>query len=75
MRESHCPELWGGPEEVYEASSIARTYLGAIGNANEVRVGIDAKLAVELVAGCDDERLEFIPGLLCGVDYSAEAGG
>ena len=50
MREGHCPELWSRPEDVNETPSISRADFGAVGDANEVRVGIDAKLAVELFA-------------------------
>ncbi|OBZ71278.1 hypothetical protein A0H81_08687 [Grifola frondosa] len=51
------PEFWCGPEDVYEALSIARADFGAVRHTNEVRVSIVAELIIELLAWCDDEGL------------------
>ena len=49
-----------------EALAIARANLGAVGDANEVRVSVHAVLGIEFFSGSDNERLDDISGLIDG---------
>lgn len=46
-----------------ESFSFARGDLGAVRNADEVRMTIMAISAVELISRCDYERLDGVTGL------------
>jgi hypothetical protein len=47
MWKSHCPEFWGGTQDVNEAAPVTGGNLRAIRETDEVVVTIRAKLAVE----------------------------
>lgn len=66
MWEGEGPKLGGRPEKVDEALPSARAHLGSVGDADEVRLSIVAVLAVEVLAGRDDEGLDAVPGLRGG---------
>ena len=64
--EGEGPKFGGGAEEVNEALSIARADLGAVGDADEVSMAVDAVLEIEFFSGRDDEGLDEVSGLMGG---------
>lgn len=48
MGQGHRPELWGGTQDVNEASAIAGGYSGAIRDANQIGMPVMAELAIEI---------------------------
>ena len=66
MWEGEGPKFGGGAEEVNEALSVARADLGAVGDADEVSMAVDAVLEIEFFSGRDDEGLDEVSGLMGG---------
>lgn len=53
-----CPQFGRWAQDVDEAFAVARSNLGAIRNADQIGVAVDAESTVQLLARRDDQRLQ-----------------